>query len=70
MEPRLMKESLEDSTRVMTERYARRTGNAARQELLDEYGQSSGLNRKYANKVPRGQRRRGPGGAPRGASNR
>ena len=70
MEPRLMKESLEDYTRVMRGRYARRTGKPARQKLLDEYCQSTGLERKYANKVLRGQRRRGPSGAPRGAQSR
>ena len=70
MEPRLMKESLEDYTRVMRERYARHTGKPARAKLLDEYCQTTGLERKYANKVLRGQRRRGPSGAPRGASSR
>jgi hypothetical protein len=62
-----MKESLEDYTRVMRERYARRTGKAARHKLLDEYCQSTGLERKHANKVLRGQRRRGPCAARRGA---
>jgi hypothetical protein len=54
----------------MRERYARHTGKLARQKLLDEYCQSTGLERKYANKVLRGQRRRGCGGAPRGARRR
>ena len=62
-----MKESLEDYTRVMRERYARRTGKAARHNLLNEYCQSTGLERKHANKVLRGQRRRGPCGVRRGA---
>jgi hypothetical protein len=70
MEPRLMKESLEDYTRVMRGRYARRPGKLARQKLLDEYCQSTGLERKYANKVLRGQRRRGSSGTPRGAQSR
>jgi hypothetical protein len=70
MEPRLMKKSLEDYTRVMRGRYARHTGKLARQKLLDEYCQTTGLERKYANKVLRGQRRRGPSGAPRGAGSR
>ncbi len=70
MEPRMMKESLEDYTRVMRGRYARHTGKPARAKLLDEYCQTTGLERKYANKVLRGQRRRGPSGAPRGASSR
>ena len=51
-------------------RYARRTGKQGRSALLDEYCQSSGLERKHANKVLRGQRRRGPSGAPRGACSR
>ena len=63
-----MKESLEDYTRVMRGRYARRTGKRARQELLNEYCRTTGLERKYANKVLRGQRRRGASGARRGAS--
>jgi hypothetical protein len=70
MEPRLMKESLEDYTRVMRGRYARHTGKPARAKLLDEYCQTTGLERKYANKVLRGQRRRGSSGAPRGARSR
>lgn len=47
-----MKESLEDYTRVMRGRYARRTC----------------LERKHTDKVLRRQRRRGPGGVRRGAS--
>ena len=42
-----MKESLEDYTRVMRGRYARRTGKQARSALLDEYCRSSGLERKH-----------------------
>jgi hypothetical protein len=70
MEPRLMKESLEDYTCLMRGRYARRTGKPARRKLLDEYCENTGLERKYANKVLRGQRRRGPSGVPRGAQSR
>jgi len=62
-----MKESLEDYTRMMRGRYSRRTGKQGRQVLLDEYCQSTGLERKYANKVLRGQRRRGVDGGRRGA---
>jgi hypothetical protein len=63
-----MKESLEDYTRVMRGRYARRTGKQARSALLDEYCRSSGLERKHVIKVLRGQRRRGATtGATRGA---
>ena len=65
-----MKESREDSSRVMRGRYARHTGKPARAQLLDEYCQTTGLERKYANKVLRGQRRRGPSAVPRGASSR
>ena len=67
MEPRLMKESLEDYTEVMRGRYARRTGRQARSLLLDEYCQTAGLERKYAIKVLRGQRRNGGSGGARGA---
>ena len=62
-----MKESLEDYTRVMRGRYARRTGKMGRSVLLDEYCQSTGLERKHANKVLRGQRRRESAGGVRGA---
>jgi hypothetical protein len=65
-----MKQSLEDYTRMMRERYARWTGKRARHKLLNEYCASTGLERKYANKVLRGQRRRGPSGAARGAASR
>ncbi len=65
-----MKENLEDYTRVMRGRYARHTGKPARAKLLDEYCQTTGLERKYANKVLHGQRRRGPSAVPRGASSR
>ena len=61
-----MKESLEDYTRVMRGRYARRTGKQARSALLNEYCTTTKLERKYAIKVLREQRRRGPTGAPRG----
>lgn len=50
--------------------YARHTRKPARAQLLDEYCQTTGLERKYANKVLRGQRRRGPSAVPRGASSR
>jgi hypothetical protein len=67
MEPHLMKKSLEDYTRVMRGRYARRTGKGARSALLNEYCSTTGLERKYAIKVLRAQRRLGSSGAPRGA---
>ena len=51
MEPRLMKESREDYTRVMRGRYARHTGKPARAKLQDVYYQTTGLERKYANKA-------------------
>ena len=62
-----MKTSLEDYTRVVRGRYARRTGKQARRVLLDEYCQVTGFERKYAIKVLRGQRRREVGGNLRGA---
>ena len=49
-----MKTSLEDYTRVVSGRYARRTGKQARRVLLDEYCQVTGFERKYAIKVLRG----------------
>lgn len=67
MEPRLMKESLEDYTRVMRGRYCRRKGKQARHLLLNEFCQNTGLERKYANKVLRGQRRNLSRSAKRGA---
>jgi len=65
-----MKTSLEDYTRVVRGRYARRTGKQARRALLDEYCQVTGFERKYAIKVLRGQRRREASGKPRGACSR
>lgn len=59
MEPRLMKESHEDYTRMMRQRYARRPGRRARSVFLDEYCRSTGLERKYAVKVLGGKRRPG-----------
>ena len=52
-----MKESLKDYTLLMRGRYSRRPGRQARSALLDEYCQSTGLERKHAIKVLRGQRR-------------
>lgn len=63
----LMKESLSDYTGVMRARYARRPGKMARSALLDEYCQTTQLERKYAIKVLRGQRRKARGGTRRGA---
>ncbi len=65
-----MKESLEDYTRLMRERYARQRGKRARRVLLDEYCRSTGLERKYANKVLRKQRRGIATGRKRGAHSR
>lgn len=62
-----MKKSLEDYTRVMRGRYARRRGKGARSALLNEYCSTTGMERKYAIKVLREQRRTGPSGVPRGA---
>jgi hypothetical protein len=48
-----------DYTRMMRQRYARRPGTRARSVLLEEYGWSTGLERKYAIKVLGGKRRQG-----------
>jgi hypothetical protein len=68
MEPRLMKESLEDYTRIIRGRYSRRPGKQARSLLLNEYCKTTGLERKYAIKVLRGQRRKPPGDTVRGTT--
>jgi hypothetical protein len=68
MELRMMKKSLEEYTEMMRERYSRHTGKGARSALLNEFCKSTNLERKYAIKVLRQQRRRGPSGVPRGAS--
>jgi hypothetical protein len=47
-----MKENREDYTRVMRGRYARHTGKPARAKQLDEYYQTTGLERKHAKKAP------------------
>lgn len=62
-----MKKSLEDYTRMMRDRYARRSGKQARSKLLDEYCAASGMERKHANKVLRGQRRQEARAVKRGA---
>ncbi len=45
MKPRRMKETHEGYTRVTRGRHARHTGNPARAKLLDEYCQTTGLER-------------------------
>jgi|GEM_PF-4482303 len=62
-----MKESLSDYAGVMRARYARRPGKLARSALLDEYCLTTHVDRKYAIKVLRGQRRKASGGARRRA---
>ncbi len=62
MLPRLMRESLKDYITVMRGRYARRSGKQARSALLDEFRETAGYERKHANKVLRGQHRRGSPG--------
>lgn len=61
--------STEEYTRKMRARYARLTGRKARGRLLDEFIQITGWDRKHANKVLLGTRRRkgrqGKRGAPR-----
>jgi len=66
MKPRLMKNSIEDYTRVMRERYTRRRGKQARCVLLGDFCEVTGFERKYAIKVLRGQRRKAGGRGARG----
>ncbi len=65
----MSQKSLSEYIARVRHRYPRMTGKLARSRLLDEFCMVSGLERKYALKVLRGQRRhgRGPGrgGAPR-----
>jgi hypothetical protein len=62
--------SIEEYTKKMRGRYARMTGKLARGRLLDEFSEVTGWERKHANKVLLGSRRknkgrRGKRGAPR-----
>lgn len=61
--------SIEEYTKKMRARYARLTGRKARGRLLDEFVEITGWDRKHANKVLLGKRRRkgrrGKRGAPR-----
>jgi len=54
-----MNKSLSDYTNIIRERYARMTGKPARSSLLDEFCETTALERKYAIKVLGGQRRKG-----------
>ena len=60
--------TIEEYTKKMRNRYARMTGRKARGVLLDEYVEVTGWDRKHANKVLLGKRRRkgrrGKRGAP------
>ena len=66
MDARLMKKSIEDYTRVMRGRYARRRGKQGRSVLLGDFCEVTGFERKYAIKLLRGQRRNAGGGVARG----
>ena len=61
--------STEEYTKNMRARYARLTGRKARGQMLDEFVEITGSDRKHANKVLLGKRRRkgrrGKRGAPR-----
>ena len=61
--------SIEEYTKKMRARYGRMTGRQARGRLLDEFVEMTGWDRKHANKVLLGKRRRkgrrGKRGAPR-----
>jgi hypothetical protein len=61
--------STEEYTKKMRVRYARLTGRKTRSKLLDEFVEITGWDRKHANKVLLGTRRRkgrcGKRGAPR-----
>lgn len=65
----MSEKSIEEYTGRMRARYARMTGRKARSRLLDEFVEVTGWDRKHANKVLLGKRRRkgrrGMRGAPR-----
>lgn len=65
----MSEKSTEEYTKKMRARYARLTGRKARGKLLDEFVEITGWDRKHANKVLLGRRRRkgrrGKRGAPR-----
>jgi len=50
--------TIEEYTKKMRNRYARMTGRKARGALLDEFVEMTGWERKHANKVLLGKRRR------------
>lgn len=66
---RMSETSIEEYTKKMRARYVRMTGRKARGKLLDEFIEITGWERKHANKVLLGKRRRkgrrGKRGAPR-----
>lgn len=65
----MSEKSIEEYTRKMRERYARMTGRRARSKMLDEFIAVTGWERKHANKVILGHKRksgsRGQRGAPK-----
>ena len=54
----MSEKSIEEYTSQMRARYARMTGRKARGKLLDEFVEVTGWERKHANKVLLGRRRR------------
>ena len=65
----MSEKSIEEYTEIMRERYSRMTGRRARSKILDEFITLTGWERKHANKVLLGHKRksgsRGKRGAPR-----
>jgi hypothetical protein len=62
--------SIEEYTKKMRDRYGRMTGRKARGKLLDEFIEITGWDRKHANKVLLGTRRRKGHRGKRGARRR
>jgi hypothetical protein len=57
----MSEQSKEEYTEKMRERYSRMTGKRAKSKLLDEFSEVTGWNRKHANKVLLGIKRRSKG---------
>ena len=66
----MSEESTKEYTKKMRSRYARLTGRKARGKLLDEFIEITGWERKHANKVLLGKRRKTGSGGQRGAPKR
>ena len=63
----MSEKSIEEYTMKMRERYARMTGRRAKTKLLDEFVEVTGWERKHANKVILGQKRKSGTKGKRGA---